>query len=463
MPSTTIFENRGKRQEDIRRSAATGKTKKSAEFTINEFGENVQKTTVRTVVSIHGRKYDVTNFDHPGGKKLFDVGAEHGIDLGDRFDSIGHSIEARKQMAKMRIKEDDEEYTKEAPVSESEEQYRLPHQDEEFFPPTSNPNKGNKTVSAKATSSNVNSDIYKRCEKYLKANGAWKRDMLQEVFTLLIPLFIFLLAALVLHKGEAPVTAAIILSVAHTLSGWKGHDVSHEPWYRNTWMREIYPTLLGGFSSRWWSPKHNAYHHCYPNMVDVDQDFDTSPILMHEESTNWFHRLQHIYHVLPFSFLKWSWRLQSLPSASTVELLSILLHYVILHLIYGPWVSIASIFIDGEVTAMITTLNHDAEEKSLTPGNFLIATLKSTIDIDVPYGLGWIFGNMQYQTLHHLFPYIPSYHYSKLQPLIIKFCEENNLNYRVVKMSKAYWDHKVYYYNVVRQPVIGTIQVKKLQ
>ena len=106
---------------------------------------------------------------------------------------------------------------------------------------------------------------------------------------------------------------------------------------------------------------------------------------------------------------------------------------------------------------MITTLNHDAEVKTISPGNFLQQTLRTTIDIDVPWGIGWIFGNMQYQTLHHLFPYIPSYRYESLAPGIKKFCQNNGLQYRTVSMWDAYKNHKKYYYDVVRKPVVGSV------
>ena len=39
-----------------------------------------------------------------GGKKVLLVGSQHQIDLGDRFAAIGHSSNAMKMMAKLRVK-----------------------------------------------------------------------------------------------------------------------------------------------------------------------------------------------------------------------------------------------------------------------------------------------------------------------------------------------------------------------
>jgi len=192
-------------------------------------------------------------------------------------------------------------------------------------------------------------------------------------------------------------------------------------------------------------------------MIDVDEDFNTSPILMHCISNKWIHHFQHLYHWIPFSLLKWSWRIQSIPEASVAELFCFLLHYTIGFYVFGAKICIASIFIDGAFSAAIVTLNHDAEKKTNLPGDFMLQTLQTTIDFDVPWGMGWLFGNMQYQTLHHLFPSIPSYRYENLVPTIKKYCKEQELEYRTVTIFQAWWNHKKYYYDVVRKPNAGAV------
>ena len=298
--------------------------------------------------------------------------------------------------------------------------------------------------------------VYQKCVKFVKENGDWQRNVYSEWFHNMVPGFTFGFAAWLLHFHEMPIAATCVLSIGHILAGWKSHDIAHDPWRRNTWLRLMYPTLFCGFTSSWWDPMHNAYHHCYPNMVDVDKDISTSPFLMHSISNVWIHQFQHLYHWLPFSILKWSWRIRSILASSFIELVYIMLHYFIGCYIFGAWIFIISIFMDGEVSAIILSLNHDAEIKTSTPGDFMLQTLRSTIDIDVPWGLGWLFGNVQYQTLHHLFPYIPSYRYENLIPVIKRYCNEYGLNYRTVPLWKAWLNHKRYYYHVVRKPIVGS-------
>ena len=43
----------------------------------------------------------------------------------------------------------------------------------------------------------------------------------------------------------------------------------------------------------------------------------------------------------------------------------------------------------------------------------------------------WLWGGMQYQLEHHLFPTMPRYKYPKLMPQVKAFAEENNLDFRI--------------------------------
>lgn len=43
----------------------------------------------------------------------------------------------------------------------------------------------------------------------------------------------------------------------------------------------------------------------------------------------------------------------------------------------------------------------------------------------------WLWGGMQYQLEHHLFPTMPKYYFSRVAPLVEKFAKENGLSYRI--------------------------------
>ena len=52
---------------------------------------------------------------------------------------------------------------------------------------------------------------------------------------------------------------------------------------------------------------------------------------------------------------------------------------------------------------------------------------------------------------------IPSYRYGNLVPVIKEFCQNHGLEYRTVSMWEAHTNHKKYYYDVVRKPVVGSV------
>ena len=393
------------------------------------------------------------------------MGSEHQIDLGDRFAAIGHTSHAMKMMAKLRVREEPKEciasdYTNDGYSSQNGNVLTSYVSHEEGLEKKSSKAKASAAPSDERKNNlkqNLDGNLYSACAEYIKQNGVWRRNIFIEWCLICVPVALSITAGILLRYIRMPMLATIVLSIAHTKFGWKAHDICHEPWWRNSWLRTVYLAMGCALSNHWWSRKHNALHHCYPNVVSVDADFDTSPVLMHKISNLWIHKFQHIYYMIPFSFMKFSWRLQSIPAASILELICFSLHYIIGIYVFGAKLFFISILIDGEISAMIALLNHDAEVKTRTPGDFFQQTLQTTIDIDVPWGISFLFGHMQHQTIHHLFPNIPSYRYGNLVPVIKEFCQNHGLEYRTVSMWEAHTNHKKYYYDVVRKPVVGSV------
>lgn len=52
----------------------------------------------------------------------------------------------------------------------------------------------------------------------------------------------------------------------------------------------------------------------------------------------------------------------------------------------------------------------------------------------------YIWGGMQYQLEHHLFPTMPRYKYRQLVPLVKRFAEENGILYRATGQWKILKD-----------------------
>ena len=72
----------------------------SKKFNLEELKLFDGKDGKRLYVLIHGKVYDVTDFDHPGGSEVFIYENNEIIDLGDAFDAEGHTKSAKNMMPK---------------------------------------------------------------------------------------------------------------------------------------------------------------------------------------------------------------------------------------------------------------------------------------------------------------------------------------------------------------------------
>ena len=100
----------------------------------------------------------------------------------------------------------------------------------------------------------------------------------------------------------------------------------------------------------------------------------------------------------------------------------------------GPVVSIIGMLIGGFLVAIVVTSNHQTEDIIATdaPYCFVTDNFSSTRGVRCDNVVTeYLFGGMQYQLEHHLFPTMPRYNYPKLRPLIKDFSSENKLPFKV--------------------------------
>ncbi len=71
------------------------------EFSLEEIKANDGQNGKKLWIIIGGNVYDVTNYEHPGGRDILED--EIGVDRLDEFNSIGHSQAAKDQMKKYLI------------------------------------------------------------------------------------------------------------------------------------------------------------------------------------------------------------------------------------------------------------------------------------------------------------------------------------------------------------------------
>ena len=195
--------------------------------------------------------------------------------------------------------------------------------------------------------------------------------------------------------------------------------------------------------------------------MGVDEDIATDPFLYQwppsPENDSPLRKIQHLIFYIPFSFMFALWRFDSLKVAiegveqkrtnAKAELVSLLAHYFVLFNVFPVSVWVPAVFMSGLVSAIIVTPTHQSEEmfEEYQP-DWVTAQYQSTRNAVTTNPFSeWIWGGMQYQLEHHLFPSMPRSKYPKLKPILQKFAAENNIpggyretgEFEILKMN---WD-----------------------
>mmetsp|Transcript_24546 Transcript_24546/g.44061 ORF Transcript_24546/g.44061 Transcript_24546/m.44061 type:complete len:502 (+) Transcript_24546:176-1681(+) len=273
----------------------------------------------------------------------------------------------------------------------------------------------------------------------LEEEGWWERDFVFE--GKLLAIWVSLAVTAAATADVAPPLSTFLLALTMTNAGWLGHDYNHGIDKFTDKMRP-FVAIAAGLGSTWWSDKHNK-HHALTNEMGVDEDIATDPFLFpyvpSPENDSPLRKIQHLIFFIPFSFLFALWRVDTMKVAvdsieskrpdAKFELWCLLAHYSVLLTFFSPTVWIPATFLSGLMSALIVTPTHQSDEFFTEyQSDWVTAQFESTRNAVTTNPFSeWLWGGMQYQLEHHLFPSMPRSNYPKLKPILQKFCEENNV------------------------------------
>lgn len=280
---------------------------------------------------------------------------------------------------------------------------------------------------------------FRKLRDQLEADGWWERDYAREAT--LLAIWASLVVGAAATAESAPPLSAFLLALSMTNAGWLGHDYVHGVDKFTDFMRP-FVAVAAGLGMTWWSDKHNK-HHALTNEMGVDEDIATDPFLYtwapDPANDSPLRKVQHIFFWIPFSALFALWRYDTLkvaveaveskrPGAKS-ELWYLLGHYFVLLTFFPLAVWVPAVFLSGLMSAIIVTPTHQSEEffEEYQP-DWVTAQFESTRNAVTTNPFSeWLWGGMQYQLEHHLFPSMPRSKYPLLKPILAKFAEENNV------------------------------------
>jgi linoleoyl-CoA desaturase len=317
-------------------------------------------------------------------------------------------------------------------------------------------------------------ELRRRADEYFAKSGRSKRDCWQMYLkTMIILIWLvtsYTLLVFVTNTFWLAIPLAVSLSLSVTAVAFSiQHDGSHQAYSRYFWVNRLAAMTLDmiGASSYLWRWKHIVYHHTYPNVAGQDTDIDVGVFARFSphQRRRWFHQWQHIYLWFLYTLTASSWHLFgdfkdviigkirnhriSRPRGWDLvvfvlgKILSISLLLAIPMLVHPWWIvllfyMIVSMLI-GVMMTVVFQLAHCVEEAEfLQPLDggvqmadvWAVHQIRTTVDFSRnSRAVCWLFGGLNFQVVHHLFPQICHIHYPVLSRIVEKTCQEFGIPY----------------------------------
>ena len=305
--------------------------------------------------------------------------------------------------------------------------------------------------------------------------------LLTSLVALYVILVFFTPAAAWLSLVLCAVMGVVIASIGFNVM----HDGAHGSYSRRKWVNETMAhslNFLGG-NVYLWKLKHNVNHHTFTNVEGVDDDIDIKPwIRVHEgQERRWFHRFQHIYGLLLYGLTYLFWIFYNdlrkyftgkIADETPMKPMNLKEHilfwgsklfYVAVFIVlpmfivgvvptligYGVMV-----FVAGVVISVVFQLAHVVEHSEFVTtssgknvqAEWAVHQVCTTANFATNNKLwNWLFGGLNFQIEHHLFPRISHVHYPELSKRLRKVCDEFGIQYREFPtLRSALWSHLVH-------------------
>ena len=318
-------------------------------------------------------------------------------------------------------------------------------------------------------------DVKRRVDEYFATNNLSKNANFEMVFKTLFILGGWMgTYALIITNTVTPM-GMLVLALIHgfftAMIGLNiGHDAIHGSYTSNPNVNKrigLFFNLVGA-NDYVWSISHNIVHHTYTNIPHHDEDIKQPPVLRIEPTQDlwWIHRFQHIYAFLLYSFASISWVFvkdyvkffqhqlgghyrKTFPRKEIFRLFFYKAIYyttflvVPLILVDLPWYFIllgfiAAHLVEGFTMAIIFMLAHIIEGTEYPEPNengrielpWADFQMHTTANFAIKNPVvNYLFGGLNFQVEHHLFPKVCHVHYPKIAGIVKETAKDHGLPY----------------------------------
>lgn len=261
------------------------------------------------------------------------------------------------------------------------------------------------------------------------------------------------------------IIASLALTIVSGQFGFLMHDAGHRQVFKATWKNNVFgyiATFFNGTSFASWREGHNE-HHEHPNVDDLDPDIDVFFVAYTEKQVDdahpvmqFFYRYQAWYATLMYTFVYYFMRYGSLfrlfqknpPRIIAMECFLMVLWHVGyfggLYVLLGLPKMLVFAVIHHALTGLHLALAFAPNHKGMPifeADNTLNWFAKQVLTARNIYGspvTNFLFGGLNFQIEHHLFPTMPRIHLCKAQKLTEEFCRKQNVEYYETGIIQSY-------------------------
>lgn len=251
---------------------------------------------------------------------------------------------------------------------------------------------------------------------------------------------------------------AALLGVLSTQLGFLGHDAGHRQVFASRRANRLLGLVVGnaltGLSLGWWVPKHNA-HHAHPNEVGRDPDIGVGLVRAPTEDERqrgarrfggWMERHQAEL-FFPLMLLRstglYVAGIQDLvrrrDRAAVVERLLLATHIALyltaIFWVLSPLQGIAFIAVHQAVFSLYLGCSFAPNHKGMPiigeddDSGFARRQVVTARNLTGGWWTTFVFGGLNHQIEHHLFPAMPRPNLARARPLVRAFCIDSGLGY----------------------------------
>ena len=270
---------------------------------------------------------------------------------------------------------------------------------------------------------------------------------------------------LILQNPWLRIVDAVLLGLVSGQLGFQLHDAGHRQMFERPWLNVavglITADALLGMSYGWWVSKHNL-HHANPNDIDEDPDIGAGALVYTRGEAlerRGLMRALTAYQAFAFFPLLFfmglamhgssiSYLVRTRAAHRRLEVGVLVAHAVVyvggLLLIAGPWLGLVILLVHQATAsfylASVFAPNHKGmpQTDALTRLDFLRAQVLTARNVRGGRATDVVYGSLNYQIEHHLFPAMPRRNMRQAQLIIRAYCEEIGLPYYETSVAQSY-------------------------